>query len=559
MALSSGIRLGPYEVLTPLGAGGMGEVYRAKDTRLGREVAVKVLPAAYSQDADRLRRFEQEARAASALNHPNILTIHDIGTHEGSPYLVSELLEGETLREHLGGVALPQRKAIDYAIQVANGLAAAHEKGIVHRDLKPENLFLTKDGRVKILDFGLAKLTQPEQPSEAPASAATLPAETETGVVLGTMGYMSPEQVRGQRADHRADIFTFGAILYEMLTGKRAFRGESAVETMNAILKEEPLETQAGMPVPLEHIVRHCLEKTPEQRFQSARDLAFDLEALSTLSTTLAPATLKQPPRRWLRPLAGLALLAIIAGVFFIGRRTATSAVPSFQRLTFRRGTVRSGRFAPEGRTIVYSASWEGKPAELFSARPDSPESRSLGFEQADVQAISSAGEMALLLKPQSLFGWSGYKGTLARAPLAGGAPREVLADAQTADWAPDGAALAVVRAVGERNRVEFPIGKVLYETADNILAMRISPRGDLVALAEHPPGFGTKGSVSVLDLKGNKRLVGVFAKDRRFAGGAARRRRSGRTFPGWEVGVGSAPHLASSIGPVAHRAWRAD
>ncbi len=294
MNLTSGARLGPYEIVSPLGAGGMGEVYRARDTRLKREVAIKVLPPAFSRDADRLRRFEQEALATAALNHPNILAVFDIGTTEigadqGSPYVVSELLEGETLRERLRGGAIAVRKTLDYALQIAHGLAAAHEKGIIHRDLKPENLFLTKDGRVKILDFGLAKLTQAESGSQT--SLPTLTHATEAGVVMGTAGYMSPEQVRGVAVDARSDIFSFGAILYEMLSGKRAFHGETAADTMSAILREEPPElneTNRNVSPALERMVQHCLEKNPEQRFHSASDIAFDLEHLTGVSGTAA-------------------------------------------------------------------------------------------------------------------------------------------------------------------------------------------------------------------------------------------------------------------------------
>src|SRR6202011_1976930 len=286
MPLSSGTRLGPYEILAPLGAGGMGEVYRARDARLGREVAIKVLPASFSADADRLRRFEQEARAAGILNHPNLTAVLDIGEHEGAPYVVQELLEGETLRQALAGGRLSARKAIDYAVQIAHGLAAAHEKGIVHRDLKPDNLFVTKDGRVKILDFGLAKLIHAEEGSQF-TDLSTATAGTEPGVVLGTLGYMSPEQVKGKSADARSDIFSFGAILYEMLSGQRAFHRDSAAETMSAILREEPPDlsvTNQGISPGLERIVRHCIEKNPEQRFHSAHDVPFALEALSGLS-----------------------------------------------------------------------------------------------------------------------------------------------------------------------------------------------------------------------------------------------------------------------------------
>src|SRR6266567_1178129 len=340
MSLSAGTRLGPYEITTPLGAGGMGEVYRARDTRLGRDVAVKVLPSSFSADADRLRRFEQEACAAGALNHPNILIVHDIGTHDGSPYVVSELLEGDTLRERMGGAAQPQRKAIDYALQVAHGLAAAHEKGIVHRDLKPDNLFITNDGRVKILDFGLAKLTGAGDAELSQTSIPTRRADTDPGKVMGTVGYMSPEQVKGRPVDHRADIFSFGAILYEMLSGRRAFHGESGVETMSAILREDPPElssTNQNISPALERLVNHCLEKSPESRFHSASDLAFALEAISGSSgvsgqTMTAMASLSSRERiRKFSPwivagIFGLAfLIALPFGLLYF-RRPSTQA-----------------------------------------------------------------------------------------------------------------------------------------------------------------------------------------------------------------------------------------
>src|SRR5215831_14392634 len=342
MTLTPGSRLGPYEVLSPIGAGGMGEVWKARDTRLSREVAIKVLPASVSADSDRLRRFEQEARAAGILSHPNITAVYDIGSHEGAPYVVQELLEGETLRSLLAGGRLSPRRAIDYSIQIARGLAAAHEKGIVHRDLKPENLFVTKDGRIKILDFGLAKLTHAEEGSQA-TNLPTATAGTEPGVVLGTLGYMSPEQVRGKPADARSDIFSFGAILYEMLAGRKAFHGDSAADTMSSILKEDPPDlsvTNQAISPGLERIVRHCLEKNPEQRFHSAHDLAFDIEALSGTSGQAAPAA---APRRKRVPQALLTAAGILVGfglAALVLRRPAgapessDAAAPTFRRLT---------------------------------------------------------------------------------------------------------------------------------------------------------------------------------------------------------------------------------
>src|SRR5580692_7480687 len=335
MALASGTKLGPYEIQSPLGAGGMGEVYRARDTRLGRDVAIKVLPEAPAHDADRLRRFEQEARTVAALNHPNILGIHDIGTHDGAPFLVSEFLEGQTLREKLVSGPMPARRAIEYALGIAQGLAAAHEKGIVHRDLKPENVFVTRDGRIKVLDFGLAKLVRPEENQEHEVTLtnqATLP-----GTVMGTVGYMSPEQVRGEATDPRSDIFSFGTVLYEMLTGKRAFKRETSAETMTAILREEPPalhDTGWQGPVELQRILARCLEKNVERRFQSASDLAFAMESLSGASTgtpagTPTAKSVPQPKlkRAWLPWVIAAALLMGTA-VWEIARPPAAPASP---------------------------------------------------------------------------------------------------------------------------------------------------------------------------------------------------------------------------------------
>ncbi len=444
MSLTSGQKLGPYQVESLLGAGGMGEVYRAHDSRLNRTVAIKVLPASFSSDRERLQRFAQEARAAAALNHPNILSIFDIGEEQGAPYVVSELLEGETLRERLRNGALPIRRVIDYAMQVAKGLAAAHEKGIVHRDLKPENLFLTNDGRAKILDFGLAKLTQPEA-SSGSGDAPTVQVATETGLVMGTAGYMSPEQVRGKPADHRSDIFSFGAILYEMVSGKRAFHGETAADTMSAILKEEApelSETARNVPPGLERIVRHCLEKHPSQRFQSAGDLAFDLEALTELSAQSksgAQAAVQQADskgsHRLLAFAAGMILLAaaILGLGWWLGRTGAAVSAPEYQQITFRTGSIGNARFTPDG-TIVYSAAWEGGDNQLYLTRTDEFGSRELGFKNAELLSISKSGELAIRLNT-AYYGGFARTGTLARVPLSGGTPREVLDNVEDADW----------------------------------------------------------------------------------------------------------------------------
>jgi TolB-like protein/tetratricopeptide (TPR) repeat protein len=332
--LGKGTRLGDYEIQNLLGAGGMGEVYRARDVRLRREVAIKVLPAAFASDADRLRRFEQEATAAAALNHPNILAVYQMGTYEGAPYLVTELLEGETLREPIRRGRMVVRKAMDYGIQIARGLAAAHEKGIVHRDLKPENLFVTKDGRVKILDFGLAKLTRPEPGFEH--GAPTLGDATEPGVVMGTVGYMAPEQVRGQAADHRADVFAFGAILYEMLAGKRAFQKPTSPETMTAILNEDPpgiSQIVPNLPPALQRVVHRCLEKNPEQRFQSASDMAFALDAMTDSGASVASrtGTREQAWPKWTWIAAGVFLIAGVATLGWLSLRSRSSEAASIR------------------------------------------------------------------------------------------------------------------------------------------------------------------------------------------------------------------------------------
>ena len=481
-----------------------------------------MLPASYSQDADRLRRFEQEAQSAGGLNHPNITAVHDLGSHEGAPYIVTELLEGETLRARMSGGAIAARKAIDYAVQITKGLAAAHEKGIIHRDLKPENLFITNDGRVKILDFGLAKLTQPEGVQQQETNLPTAAAATEPGVVMGTLGYMSPEQVKGKPADQRSDLFSFGAILYEMLSGARAFHRDSAAETMSAILREEPPDlsaTNKTVQPGLERIVRHCLEKNPEERFYSARDLAFDLEALSGLSGTATAASgafASAKSRPSLRLLVGSVLAtALVCGVlgYFAVQRAASRPPPSFRQLTFRRGQIFSARFAPDGQTVMYSASWDGKTMEIFVGRPESPESRPFGLAGAEVLAISKSGEMAVSLNRFQLGGFR-RTGTLAQLSVAGGAaPRDILKEVEWADWSPDGKSLAIVRVSPGKMRLEYPVGKVLYETGGWISHVRISADGERVAFVDHPTPNDDGGSIALVDRSGRvKKISEPFA-----------------------------------------------
>src|SRR2546421_5898408 len=365
MMLSVGTKLGPYEIAVPVGAGGMGEVYRARDTRLGRDVAVKVLPSSYSDDKERLQRFEQEACAASALNHPNILIVHDIGTHDGSPYIVSELLEGETMCQRMSGGALAQRRVTDYASQIAHGLAAAHEKGIVHRDLKPDNLFITKDGRVKILDFGIAKLTQADS-RQSQTDIPTRRVDTDPGVVMGTVGYMSPEQVKGRPVDHRSDIFSFGAILYEMLSGRRAFHGESAADTMSAILKEDPPDlsgTNQNVSPALQRLVNHCLEKNPEERFHSASDLAFALEALSG-SAPVCGQTMTAISALPISSKVVKHLPWIVAGIFAVGMlMTIALLISSFKPTPTRTNVIRAAILPPAGANYL--------PRNQFAISPD--------------------------------------------------------------------------------------------------------------------------------------------------------------------------------------------
>ena len=517
MNIATGTRLGRYEIRALIGAGGMGEVYRAGDSSLGRDVAIKVLPRELSLHTDRMQRFELEARATSVLNHPNILAIFDIGTFEGSPYVVSELLEGKTLQDRLVTSGLPARKAIEYAVQIARGLAAAHEKGIIHRDLKPDNIFITSEGHAKILDFGLAKLLDPVVPDEESSEAQTKLISTQPGAILGSVGYMSPEQVRGLPADQRSDIFSFGAVMYEMVTGDRAFRGDSAVETMNAILRDEPppiRTSEHGSAPALERIITHCLEKQPQDRFQSARDLAFDLESLTSHSgiyspiSAAAPAPEKTPRRLWPILVAAALIGAGLLGLsFFLGRNSAKVVFPTFTQLTFRRGSIYTARFTSDGQGIYFSATWNGNPVDIYSMRAESPNVQSLGVPNTQMLSVSPAGEMAVLLNSKYLFHFVN-QGTLARMPLAGGVPREMLENVREADWSQDGGNLAVVRVDKLHNQLEYPIGKVLHTSEGYVSNPRVSPNGNMVAFLEHPIHGDSRGFVMVVDSGGQAKKL---------------------------------------------------
>ncbi|GAC1550435.1 MAG: hypothetical protein NVS2B9_16680 [Myxococcales bacterium] len=507
---------GRYRLGEELGRGGMGRVFVAHDLELQRSVAIKVL-ALGPRDAEDDERLELEARTAGSLDHPNIVVVHDIGRGAGGPFIVTELLEGETLRQRMGGKPVPLRKALDFGAQLSRGLAAAHEKGLVHRDIKPENLFITRDGRLKILDFGIARVVAPPiatpqappiatstppggtTPGETPNPPAKVP--TESGAIVGTVAYMSPEQVRGRRADHRSDLFSAGVVLYEMVAGRPPFEGSTPIETTWAILNGEPAPLPAHVPPPLERLVFRCLEKEPSERFQSARDLAFNLEALQ-LGGTFGPAA--RPARSKLPMVLLLALacaLAFAAGRFGVRQLSRRGSTAAFRQLTFTRGFVGAARFAPDGETILYTHSGSSPP-RLFSLRLDRPDSHPVDLPEANLLAVSQTGEMAILLRPQ--FNWFDYQlGTLGRVPLAGGVVREVADGVQYADWGP-GDALALVRSAGSRTRLEFPPGHLLYETTGWISHPRFSPQGDQIAFIDHPdPGGYDDGFIDVVDLEG--------------------------------------------------------
>jgi Tol biopolymer transport system component len=511
-----GKKLSHYRIVERIGAGGMGVVYRARDERLGRDVALKLLPGDF-QDRQRRRRFETEARAAAALSHPNVLAVFDVSAEGDQPFLVTELLEGEPLSDLLAKGAPPLRRALALTAQAARGLSAAHDRGIIHRDIKPSNLFVTRDGTLKILDFGLARIELPmSAPSDATHMADAQAGDplTVEGVVIGTAPYMAPEQVRGQVADARSDLFSLGCVLYELLSGRRAFDGPTVVETSYKILHETPAALPDSVPAPVARVCSRCLAKDPTDRFQTGRDLNFALEMLDDSGSPVPRSGPLEPLRAGVqvgsnvRPLLWVGLaVALAAAAFLVGKGLSSRSPASpeaairYTQLTFRLGSIGNARFGPDGKSVVYSSTRDDR-SQVFAAVPGNAEARPVSAPHTNLLDVSSQGELALLLtgQPGSM--------VLARAPLAGGAPREVADSVFGASWSPDGTELLAVRFAGGKWRVEYPLGHAILDSdAPGILA-RVSPRGDMVAVVEYEIPSYLTGRIEVVGRDGSRRAL---------------------------------------------------
>ena len=517
MSFAPGDSLAHYRITARLGEGGMGEVWRATDTKLDREVAIKALPAAFAADPERLARFEREAQLLAQLNHPNIAQIYGLEASGETRALVMELVPGPTLAERLEAGPLSVAESLGLALEIALALEEAHEKGIVHRDLKPQNIKASSEGKIKVLDFGLAKAMDPAGVASGAAGALahsptlTLGA-TQLGVILGTAAYMAPEQAKGASVDKRADIWAFGVVLFEMLSGWRLFSGESVPETLAEVLKAEIdlAKLPNSTPASIRGLLARCLERNPKNRLRDIGDARFVLEeAIRGGGGVAAARAIAASPRGALRSgrvawlaAAILAVIAGVAGVIAWRLATAKPEFPRFTKLTFAPQFISNARFTPDGRTVVVSAARDGAISELFIRGPEDPQPRPVGKPGVQLLGVSSKGELALLTQARYQSHRT-YRGTLARMALAEAAPREVLKDVTAAAWSPDGAELAIVRQVEGRSRLEYPLGKVLTETTSYVSDVRISPRGDLIAYMPHDFTNDNRGRVVVADLAG--------------------------------------------------------
>jgi Tol biopolymer transport system component len=514
MSIASGQSLLHFRLVEKIGEGGMGEVWRALDTTLDREVAIKVLPAEFSRDPERLARFEREAKLLASLNHPNIATIHGLHDAGGIRFLAMELVRGEDLAQTLARGPMRVDEAMGVARQIAFALEGAHDSGVVHRDLKPANVRRTPEGQVKVLDFGLAKALETSGPASG-LSATVTTAGTRAGIILGTASYMSPEQARGQSVDRRADLWAFGCVLYEMLAGIKAFDGPTVTDVLAAVVTGEPdwSKLPPAAPTAVRRLLRRCLEKDVRKRLRDAGDASLLLDENPEDQRSGAVHVVAAAPGKrstGMLAIAGIIALAGILGGILLARRGSSAAGSSevtFHRITFARGMMRAARFAPDGQTIVYGAAWGGPPVKLYLARTDSRESTPIAVPPAELLSISKTGEMAIAAG-LSYYGWMGT-GTLSRSPILGGSPREMAESVRSADWSPDGSQLAIVRRAGDRDRLEYPIGTVLDTTAGYFEDVRISPDGSVVAYADHPSWGDNLGGVSVVDRSGKKtRLI---------------------------------------------------